>query len=109
MEEMIPELEDLDRRGFFSKDEIRQIVKKRQEFEYLLKRRATLKADYLRYVEYEMRVEALRRHRKRVKGLTEEASGKKEKNSMSDHSIVRRIHFIFERALRKVGETMWCK
>lgn len=48
MEEMIPEIEDLEKRGYFSKSEIRQIVKKRTDFEYSLKRRAAVKADYLR-------------------------------------------------------------
>ena len=49
MEEMIPEIEDLEKRGYFSKAEIRQIVKKRTDFEYSLKRRAAVKADFLRY------------------------------------------------------------
>ena len=48
MEEMIPELEDMERRGYFNKSEIRQIVKRRTDFEYSLKRRAAVKADYLR-------------------------------------------------------------
>ena len=48
LEEMIPELEDFVERGYFSKMEIQAIVKKRTSFEYLLKRRAAVKADYLR-------------------------------------------------------------
>ena len=48
MEEMIPELEDLEERGYFSRAEIKQIVKRRTDFEYLLKRRAAVKADYLK-------------------------------------------------------------
>ncbi len=48
MEEMVPELEDLQRRGFFSAAELKQIAAKRTNFEYLLKRRAPLKADFLR-------------------------------------------------------------
>jgi U3 small nucleolar RNA-associated protein 6 len=48
MEVMIPELQDLEARGYFSKEEIRQIVKKRSDFEYLLKRKAAQKGDYLR-------------------------------------------------------------
>lgn len=48
MEEMIPELEDMEKRGYFNKSEIRQIVKRRTDFEYSLKRRAAVKADYLR-------------------------------------------------------------
>lgn len=50
LEEMVPELEDLEQRGYFSRAEIKQIVQKRQDFEYGLKRKATLKEDYLRWV-----------------------------------------------------------
>lgn len=45
---MVPELEDLEQRGYFSRSEIKQVVQKRQDFEYNLKRRAALKEDYLR-------------------------------------------------------------
>ncbi len=47
-EEMIPELEDFEKRGYFTKAEIKQMVKKRLQFEYLLKRKIPLKADFLR-------------------------------------------------------------
>ena len=49
MEEMVPELEDLEDKGYFSKAEIREIVRKRENFEYALKRRTPTKADFLRY------------------------------------------------------------
>ena len=45
---MIPELEDFEKRGYFKKAEIKQMVKKRLQFEYLLKRKKPLKADFLR-------------------------------------------------------------
>ena len=48
-EEMVPELEDLEKRGFFSRDELRRIAGKRTDFEYLLKRRAALREDFLRW------------------------------------------------------------
>ena len=48
LEEMIPELEDFQQKGYFNRPEIQQIVKKRTDFEYKLKRRAAVKADYLR-------------------------------------------------------------
>jgi U3 small nucleolar RNA-associated protein 6 len=48
MEEMIPELEDMVKQQYFSKQEVKQIVKRRQDFEYLLKRRSVLKEDFLR-------------------------------------------------------------
>eukprot|EP00878_Enallax_costatus_P017114 GHUV01017969.1.p1 GENE.GHUV01017969.1~~GHUV01017969.1.p1 ORF type:complete len:111 (+),score=23.01 GHUV01017969.1:290-622(+) len=68
MEEMVPELEDLVKQKYFSKQEVKQIVKRRQDFEYLLKRKAALKEDYLRYIEYESKLEELRQHRKAALG-----------------------------------------
>lgn len=94
LEEMVPELEDLEQRGYFSRAEIKQIVRKREDFEYSLKRRAALKEDYGRYIQYESKLEQLRLHRRKERGIT----GKK---SLSDYCITRRIHFIYERATRK--------
>lgn len=50
LEDMIPELEDLESKGYFNKAEVRRIVQKRTDFEYRLKRKAAVKADYLRYL-----------------------------------------------------------
>lgn len=50
MEEMVPELEDMVKQQYFRKQEVKQIVKRRQDFEYLLKRKAALKEDFLRWV-----------------------------------------------------------
>jgi len=47
---------------------VKQIVKKRTKFEYALKRRVGLKADYLRSIEYEMNLEELRIRRKEAFG-----------------------------------------
>lgn len=73
MEEMIPELEDFERKGYFSRQEVKAIVKRRQDFEYLLKRRAALKQDFLRAIDYETKLEQLRRHRKRSLSIRGEA------------------------------------
>ncbi|KAL1920616.1 uncharacterized protein VTP21DRAFT_993 [Calcarisporiella thermophila] len=96
LEQMVPELEDLENKGIFSKAEVKSIVKRRTKFEYALKRRISKKIDYLRYVEYEMNLEALRKKRKSRLDI-------KSKTSISDYAGVRRINFIFERALRKFG------
>jgi len=77
--------------------EAKAVIKRRTHFEYALKRRIPRKADFLRYVEYELNLEALRRRRKARLGTT--TSG----TSISDHAGVRRVHFIFDRALRKFG------
>lgn len=102
---MVPELQDLEKRGFFSRSELKQVARKRTDFEYLLKRRATLREDFLRYIAYEKQVEALRVARKKSRRLQGKAT-------LSDHAGKRRIHFIFERASRKFPSdlriwTMW--
>ena len=149
MEEMVPELEDLQARGYCSRGEIRRIVQRRQDFEYALKRMAAVKEDYLRceegggtgrllqgaaattdtslvvlplgaevgagravshsspaitstslaiaarrYVDYECKLEELRQLRRRERSIT----GRK---TLADYAIPRRVHFIYERALRK--------
>jgi len=95
LEDMVPELEDFRKRKLFSEAEIKAIVKKRTNFEYLLLRRPPKRVDYLRYIAYEMNLNQLRKKRKAIKGS--------EKRSVSDNSIGMRIHFIFERAVRKFG------
>ena len=48
MEQMLPELEELEERGYFSKTEIKAILKRRAYYEYFMKRKTVLKADILR-------------------------------------------------------------
>lgn len=69
MEEMVPELEELEKKGYFTRKEVKQIVQRRQEFEYQLKRRAALKQDFYRYIEYETKLEDLRQLRKKKLGI----------------------------------------
>ncbi|KAJ2850506.1 U3 snoRNP protein [Coemansia brasiliensis] len=98
LEQMVGELEDLERRGLFTKHELKAIVKKRTKFEYALRRRRASRADFLRYVEYETNVDALRRQRK------QRLDQKGGKTSLSDFSITQRIISIFERAVVRHSE-----
>ncbi|KAJ2512506.1 U3 snoRNP protein, partial [Coemansia sp. RSA 1939] len=106
LEQMVPELEDLERKGLFSKQELRALVKKRTKFEYSLKRRRAAVGDFLRYVEYEANVNALRRERKRRLRPAAGSSGKKKSatTTVSDYSIDQRIISIFERAVVRHSE-----
>ena len=52
MEEMVPELQDMEEKGYFNKQEIREIVRKRENFEYALKRKMPAKADFLRCADF---------------------------------------------------------
>lgn len=101
LEKMVPELEDLERRKLFDRKELKEIVRKRTNFEYLLKRKAPLKDDFLRYIEYEKDLEALRKIRKARISKQLKASNLKWKDSLCDRAITRRIMFIYERAVRK--------
>ncbi len=52
--------------------ELKAIVSKRRDFEYLLRRRSPRKVDYLRYIKYELKVE--RQRLKNKKRLGEDAA-----------------------------------
>ncbi|KAJ6495594.1 U3 small nucleolar RNA-associated protein 6-domain-containing protein [Mycena vitilis] len=94
-EQMLAELKDLVEKNIFTKQESRQIMKKRTQFEMALVRRIAKKADFLRYAAYEMGLEQLRRKRvERLKIVSTQAS-------ISDYALVRRQFHIFERALKK--------
>ncbi|KAF2091169.1 hypothetical protein K490DRAFT_71397 [Saccharata proteae CBS 121410] len=90
LEQSVPELRELERKEIFKREEITAIAKKRSEFEHILNARGSQPADYARYAEYEMNLEALRK--KRVKRMGIKAGG---------HSGQRRIFFILDRATRK--------
>ncbi|KAL7130314.1 hypothetical protein ABFS83_13G125400 [Erythranthe nasuta] len=96
LERMLDELEDLDRRGLFSKQEIAEIVKQRRKFEYRLKRPSPLKQDYLTYIDYEKQLDALRILRR--KSFLKKSGDKKLKKSVSDYAGVSRILEIYRLA-----------
>lgn len=98
LERMVDELDDLERRGLFTRREIAEVVKQRRKFEYRLKRPSPLKEDFLAYIEYETQLDALRRLRKNT--LAREAR-KKMKKSVSDYAGVARIIEIYRMAVMR--------
>ena len=74
-----------------------ELIRRRRDFEYKLKRRISEKEDYLRYIDYELSIEFKRRQRIQVLF----AENQVKKPSLSDFAGVRHIHYIFKRALRK--------
>ncbi|KAH8584616.1 small ribosomal subunit processosome [Cryptosporidium sp. chipmunk genotype I] len=101
MEDMVPELLDLGKRKVFSGEEIREIVKRRRSFEYKISSRTPTLRDFLEYLSYEYELESIRNTRTRALKL--------KKRTIGDYSIIRLIHFIFKRALRKFpsDEKLW--
>lgn len=101
MQDMVAELDDMRRKRIFDDEEIRHIVNRRREFEYALQKLQPKRQDFLSYVRYEVALECLRSRRsKKVKF---------DSKSLSDHSGVRRLHIIFNRAVRqfKGDMRMW--
>ncbi|XP_046992575.1 U3 small nucleolar RNA-associated protein 6 homolog [Schistocerca americana] len=94
-EEMIKELEQMEKLQLFDKSEIRQIIKKRKDFEYKLMRRTKCKEDFLRYIQYEMDVMKLVKIRKETLGINQ--------NNI-DYLVARRIDNVFKGALHRFGD-----
>lgn len=109
LERMVDELDDLERRGLFTRREIAEIVKQRRKFEYRLKRPSPLKQDYLAYIEYETQLDSLRRLRKKSVARELKNQGvvvvdkkkKKWKKSVSDYAGVVRIVDIYRLAVMR--------
>jgi len=119
LDEMVPALKDLQDRGVFSSNEIHQIVDRRRSTEYDVRRSTNpRKADFLRYIQDEMNLEALRqlrtkkiqqeeRERERKEGKKDD---KKEdvagmEKPLGDKHIVKLIHNLWRRTLIKYGKS----
>ena len=66
LERMSDELDDLERRGLFTSAELAEVVRRRRDFEFRLRRHSPRKDDFLDYIAYLLRVDALRDLRKRA-------------------------------------------
>lgn len=95
LEQCIPEVDDLVQKKLFTKNEVNKIMKKRTDFEHRLSSRGSSISDYIRYIEYEKNVDALRM--KRVKRILQSNKS----NSISDFTIQQRILYIFQRGCNK--------
>jgi U3 small nucleolar RNA-associated protein 6 len=108
LEAMIPELQDYKEKELFTDMEIKQIVKKRRDFEYKIHRKIPKKEDFRRYIDYELHLEQLRlKRRQRYSSLptTEDSNQpKKEKMSFSDIAIVQKLHQLYLKACLKFNE-----
>ena len=75
------------------------------------------KSDFLRYVEYEMNLDRLRRKRKARLGLDKKPEAGQKGMTLSDHSLVQRVHGIYSKALKRFSGDVslwiqyfeWCK
>lgn len=103
LEQSVPELEDLKRKGIFDKNEITMIMRRRTDFEHRIQGRGSKPRDFLKYSEFEVNVEKLRK--KRYNRLTK-VGLINTKPSLSDWAGSRRILFIYDRATRRYPKEM---
>ena len=101
MEEMLPELADMEEQGVFSASEIKKIAHSRKLFEYECTSHTAGVMQFKKYIKHELAVESLRRKR--------QARINPKRRSLSTFSVVRRIHSLYTRALTKfhVDKDLW--
>jgi len=92
LQDMVPELDDLRRKRIFDDTEVRQIVRRRRDFEYVLQGPCSVQ-DFLSCIRYEVALECLRRRKSKTLHWR--------KKSLSDFAGVRRIHFVFHRGIQR--------
>lgn len=94
IEERIPELEQLERVGLFTKKEVKAIIKRATALEYKLHRLIVNKEDFIAYIQYEINVlELIKKRRCHVRYNF--------KREEIEFPIINRINSIFKRATNK--------
>uniref|UniRef100_A0A3P9HJV5 UTP6 small subunit processome component n=1 Tax=Oryzias latipes TaxID=8090 RepID=A0A3P9HJV5_ORYLA len=94
IEDRIPELEQLERVGLFTKKEVKSVVKRATALEYKLHRLIVNKEDFIAYIQYEINVlELIKKRRAHIHY--------KFKREEIEFPIIHRIHGIFRRATKK--------
>ncbi|KAF1395088.1 hypothetical protein PFLUV_G00007920 [Perca fluviatilis] len=94
IEERIPELEQLERVGLFTKKEVKSIIKRATALEYKLHRLIINKEDFIAYIQYEINVlELIKKRRAHI-----HYQFKKEE---IEFPVIHRINSVFRRATNK--------
>lgn len=94
IEERIPELEQLERVGLFTKKEVKSIIKRVTALEYKLHRLIVNKEDFIAYIQYEINVlELIKKRRAHIHYQF--------KREEIEYPIIHRINSVFRRATNK--------
>jgi len=95
LEQMLPELDALLEKRLFTKEELKRVLHKRSDFEYSIKSSTRTPEDFLRYIEFEQKLEELRK----LRCIKLKKKGEKiQKNELCSFCIVRHMHSIYSRA-----------
>ncbi|XP_033333079.2 U3 small nucleolar RNA-associated protein 6 homolog isoform X1 [Megalopta genalis] len=93
-EDIIPELEQMEKIKLFDKSEIRGIAKKFKENEYKIQRHSKCKEDYLRYIQYLMDLLKLIKQRREKFGI-------QQMKSEIDHIVMNKMNHLYKEAIFK--------
>lgn len=94
IEERIPELEQLERVGLFTKKEVKSIIKRATALEYKLHRLIVNKDDFIAYIQYEINIlELVKKRRAHIHYQF--------KREEIEYPIIHRINSVFRRATKK--------
>uniref|UniRef100_A0A8C4E9M2 UTP6 small subunit processome component n=1 Tax=Dicentrarchus labrax TaxID=13489 RepID=A0A8C4E9M2_DICLA len=94
IEDRIPELEQLERVGLFTKKEVKSIIKRATALEYKLHRLIVNKEDFIAYVQYEINIlELIKKRRAHIHYQF--------KREEIEYPIIHRINSVFRRATNK--------
>ncbi len=99
LEKMTDELQYYIKEELFSKREVKKIVKERRSQEYKLQRKDATLLFFIDSIKFESKLDKLRHKRKNHKGLNG-------KFTLMDHSIKRRVMYLYDRAVRKFKENV---
>lgn len=97
LEKTVAELEDLDKKGLFTKPELAVIMKRRTDFEHRINSRTCKAQDFVKYAKYEINVENLRRKRVSRMGVRKGPGI----SGISDYAGPKRVLFIYDRATKR--------
>ncbi|KAK7203437.1 U3 small nucleolar RNA-associated protein 6-domain-containing protein [Myxozyma melibiosi] len=113
LEQTLPELEELHKHNIFSRPELTTITRRRTDFEHRINNRGVTLLDFLKYVEFEMNLDLLRKRRiQRVLGSTKKNKDGDEDEEDADGLLMKkvgvagwsgqqRVLFVFDRATKR--------
>lgn len=105
LDRMAPLFRQLVELNVFTSDEMKFIVKKRTDYEYILRRRELKVSDFYNYLQYELNLNQLRVIRCRREGL-DTSKDKKVVYRTINSAFIRHISYIFERTVRRFPDDM---
>ena len=103
LEKMTDELQYYIKEGLFSKREVKKIVKERRNSEYKLQRKDANLLFFLDSIKFEKKLDKLRHNRVKKQDIV--ITGK-QKTSFNDHSIMKRIMYLYDRSTRKFKQNI---